>query len=527
MSVIRQFDWLGELRVDVPFLKSVESSIAADFDLGFGRILGGLQPMIVRGFEISAAASAIGKNSVDLQLNTANSALIHPLATESGSIFFVPSGASLFNFTPNDQLRGSFTASSINYVGVDLLRSTSSPAATATTDTAKFIDPGTNQEIIRQIPLGKILDYVIVISTISFDNTPSVLPLCKITTNGSNIVTAIQDCRYRPSRLATGGSFPAIQSSYPWPQGREENTTGDVFYGGDKAINSYKEWQDAIMSRVWEIGGGKYWYSPTADRNIRMTRGGTTFTDGEWFEWDGTNLHWRGLKMVFDNSNAGVYFNTITDQLIDAAGAYGTTATNLVDGDCIYVDLTRNSNGTIVAIKAQISTLGTPITPGSRYILAWRVGAVVYTRDSGFPVGATFTVASTTALGIVKLSHTPTTPLAPIVLSDGALNAALGVVGLDANKRAVITATAGTALATTGQGTGAGGDFTGGATGAAAIFRGFEELVEVASPPGTPASTHCVLYLTNNGIVSPNKRQRLVVKFQDGSTVTIAESNLF
>jgi hypothetical protein len=43
MSANRQLNLLGQWRLDVPHLRSIESSVAADFDLLAGSMLGGGQ----------------------------------------------------------------------------------------------------------------------------------------------------------------------------------------------------------------------------------------------------------------------------------------------------------------------------------------------------------------------------------------------------------------------------------------------------------------------------------------------------
>jgi hypothetical protein len=412
--VERQANLLSQQRIDIPHLRGMESSVAADFDLLAGKIVGGNKALVIYGFNL-VTTGAIGAAATSLQLITANGILVHPLATESGSIFKVLADRATETLnSSNTRLEGSFTPNQVNYVGVDLRRS----ADDSTADVVQFLDPDLNTENARTVQLARTLDYVIVVSTQDFSFTPGIAPLAKVTTNSSNIVTAIVDARNLMFRLGSGGSVPNVQYAYPWPGSRFENTSGDVFAGGDKAIDSMKSWFDAVMTRLWEIGGGKNWYSPTADRNVTMVRSGTTFTNGEYFEWDGTHLHWRGLKFIFDNSGGSVNVNEVNDRLTDSSGL-----TNLADGECVYVDLDRTINRTVglgnalTAVKAVYATLGAPLVPGSRYVIAWRYGTTVFTRNSYFSVGTAFQVATPSALGVVKLNATAGAPSAPVVPS--------------------------------------------------------------------------------------------------------------
>lgn len=463
MASNRQSLWYGQQRVDVAHLRSIESGVAGDLDLLAGNIMGGQKPLIVKGFQ-AVTSGAVGGPATALQIATAGSLLIHFLASESGSIFSVPSDRTIETLSSsNTRINGGFTASAVNYVGIDLKRS----ADATTTDTVKFIKTLTNTEIATRVPLARTLDYVFVISTADFDSTPTVCPIAKVVTDSTNSVVNIEDARYMLGRLAAGGSVPNTQSAYGWPGGRSES---GLWTDGDKSIASLKDWMDAAMSRIWEVGGGERWFSPTADRNVQLLRTGSTFTNNDWFEWTGTNLHWQGLKIVFDNSTG--WYNTIADQTSDSSGL-----TDLADGDCIYVDLVRTSNASVTGKKAPISTLGASTVPGSRHIIAYRAGSFIFAKGATFPIGQSFPVATSSALGIVELTYAAGNPSVPKVAPQDAngviSNTATagnnaGFVGTGVGSGAGVKgtggATNGAGVAGTGTGTGAGVSGTGGAT---------------------------------------------------------------
>ncbi len=423
MSVTRSKNWVAGQRVDVPHLREVDSSVAGDFDVLAGHILAGNVSLIVNGFRI-LTTGLVGQPATTIQVVTAGSGLIHPLATSSGSIHKVPEDRDTEVLsTTNARVTGSFTTSAVNYIGIDLVR----VADDDTSDTVQFIDEATRQEVPKRVPLAKTMDYKIHVSTQDFTSTPGLAPLAIVTTDASNNVVTVQDARDLFFRLGDGGTLPDGLATYVWPDRTE---AADNFESGDKSLASFKEWVDAVLTRIWELGGGEYWYSPTADRNVRMIRTGSAIvSSGDWFAWDGTNVSWQGLKVIFDNSTG--YYNEIKDQIATSAGL-----TDLADGECIYVDLDRTQNlsggSALQPVKAVMSTLGTPSVPGSRFVFLWRIGSEVFSRDGQWKVNAALPPATTSAIGAVKLNQTPgssSAPVVPAIDTNGLISVTATVVG--------------------------------------------------------------------------------------------------
>jgi len=398
VAVKRQVSWNAQQRVDVPFLRAIESAVAADFDLLAGTIMANRIPAIVAGFNlITSGVTQPGA----LQIQVAGGVLMHYYATDAGTVFQVDANRpNEVLASTNPKIRGSFLPSQTNYIGLDFSRANDP----TTTDAVQFFDPDQGAEVTKSIPLARTIDYTIIISASDFDSNSGVCPLAKVTLDANSSITSVQDARNILWRLGTGGSTPNVKNTYSWPAGRNETSSADPFLGGDKAIGSMKSWMDATMTRVWELGGGEYWYSPTSDRNVVMARTGSSFSSsGEHFEWVSSNLHWQGLTITFANST-GVY-NEITDQTTDSAGL-----TDLADGECIYVDLDRTVTRTRAGVtslnaqKTSLSLLGTPAVPGSRWVLAWRYGASIFVRDQSYAVGSSFKLATDSSSGTIKLS---------------------------------------------------------------------------------------------------------------------------
>lgn len=402
MSVTRQLNVISQMRLDVPHIRLIESGVAGDFDTIVGRGFAGSTGVVIRGFTIAGSA---GSAANTLQLVTADGIAVNLNASESGSFLWVPPSraAELLDGGTNGRVQGAFVPSAVNYVGIDFVRELDD----STIDLVKFKDPVTKAESDRLVPLGKTLNYKIIISTSPFSTMANVIPVAKVTVSSAGAATVITDARQLMFRLGSGGDVPDAQSSYNWPAGR----IAGAFTGADKSFTSQKEWVDATMTRLWELGGGENWFSATADRNVHMTNYGSPFANGDYLTFDsGTGAtSWQGIRFLFSGST-GTY-NEV------AAGS-GIIA----DGQCLYVDLDRTQNridpgNPLVASIAALASLGTGTVPGSRWILAWRVGTSLYMRDWRYPVGTTFVPATNTAMGVVKLNAVSSTPLTPVVVA--------------------------------------------------------------------------------------------------------------
>lgn len=434
MSVSRQLNVISQMRLDVPHIRLIESAVAGDFDTIVGRAIAGESGIVIRGFTI---AGSVGAAANTLSLVTADGIAVNLNASESGSFLWVePSrAAELLDGATNGVVQGAFVPGAVNYVGIDFVRELDD----STIDLVKFKDPVTEAESDRLVPLGKVMNYRIVISTTPFSTMTNVIPVAKVTVSSTGAATAITDARQMMYRLGAGGDVPDSQSSYSWPAGRTEG----AFTGGDKSITSQKEWQDAVMTRLWELGGGTSWFNDTADRNVNMINLGSPFANGDYMTFDsGTGATtWQGFAFLFDGGEPGVFYNLV---------AAGSGVIN--DLECLYVDLDRTVNRTggdeLVAAIAAIDSVGTGTPPGSRWILAYRIGTQMFMRNWRYPIGTTFVPATDTSLGVVMLNAPAADPLLPQVVAIQAT----GVASIVADG----TATIGSALTISFTGSNAG-----------------------------------------------------------------------
>ena len=283
MSVRRRLNALGQMRLDVPHLKSIESAVSNDFDeLIKNLVIGENKSYVVRGFKINMPGS-INASASSLLLLVENSAILHGASNESGTFYTIPSGTSPepLNSTTNTRISGSFTPSTDNYIGIEFVRSVDN----TTSDQVNFWDPTSNIEFSKTVPLAIVLDYKIVITTASFASTPNVLPIAIVHTDDQNNVKSITDRRQLLYRLGTAGD-QIPDPYYSFPTNRLEtfytstSSTSDPFYGGDKEISTMKDFFDALMTEIKSIKGTSFWYSESIGSisRLRQDIANTAFT---------------------------------------------------------------------------------------------------------------------------------------------------------------------------------------------------------------------------------------------------------
>lgn len=280
MSVKRRLTGYSGMRVDWPHIRSIESSISFDFDSVLrGMVTGSTKPYLIRGFEVQVPDAAISASS--LQVDVADTAILHSTAGESGTIFTIPSGTAADQLnSSNSRVVGSFQNGVPNYVSVELVRVTDPDSADQTAGWSE----AEKTEFQRTVPIGTVMDYRYIISTSGFSTN---LPLYIIGVSANGAVEYIQNSRSNLFRLGSGGTVPDPGYSFdfgsisngqdPLNPRREwinENPSvnpnpvtvlpgedANAFRYGDFSITTLKGWMDAVMTRFKEITGSYYWYT--------------------------------------------------------------------------------------------------------------------------------------------------------------------------------------------------------------------------------------------------------------------------
>lgn len=354
MAIARRFNWYSGIRCDIPFLRSIESAVSYDIDTILRGVITGInQPYLIRGFDIVIPAASI--NASALQIQVANSVILHSTAAESGTILVVPPDTpdDTLDSSINSKVIGGFTNGTVNYIALDYRRSVDA----STVDQTFAWSPSQKIEYQRAAPLGQILDYRYIITNNGFG---TLLPLYKIKLDQNGNVEYIVKAVPSLFRLGRGGSVPDptykfnfknlinpqtittssagtyrewIKSSAENPVTVEPGDSPLAFHYGDWSITSLKEWMDAVMTRIADISGSQYWYIDSA------------FQSGTLGLFD---LWWDSVGNVMTGAG-NLTFNYILESSIPLYGGFQTSTIDkdILSDDSYVVDTQTGSQATL------------------------------------------------------------------------------------------------------------------------------------------------------------------------------------
>lgn len=326
-------------RIDLPDLLSIDSYAAGDWRYFMQSLVGTTKPYILSGFDIINPGNAIGLPTCSFRV--ADSIVYYPGSAAGPFFYGLPEGNSA-----SDPLIPQLRTSATNYVYLTLSTFDTS------VDTRALWDPdrngGAGGEFTQDINTESVIQAQLGISTGSFPvNT---VPLAIIVV-GPTAITSITDARDLMFRLGTGGIAPDPNANYAFPalpdasyEREEPNGTmtslsdANPFQGGDKNIKSLKQWMDAIMTKLKELGGTTYWYEDT-----------TTFSLVQLFH-DALATAWKS-KGAYTHSSAvpgelswseDLYIKSMDMPVDIVIRASGGSPITLDNEQVAFIDLIRN-----------------------------------------------------------------------------------------------------------------------------------------------------------------------------------------
>ena len=272
MSVLGRLLFSSAERLDLADFLSIDSYAAGDWKYFVKGLIGDNRPYIIKGFDVIDPEQSIGSTNVTIKV--ADSVVFYP--TSSAGAFFhgLSSGHEL-----SQPLVPELKKNTTNYVYLVLTTKNTS------TDTRSFWDPdkegGIGGEFTQDVNTASILSVAVNVSVSSFPQ--NTIPVCKVAMS-SDFIESIEDCRDLMFRLGSGGMSSSAYNRYSFKElpssdyaRNEPNAVitsplnPNPFQGGDKNINSLKEWMDAVMTKLAELGGTTFWYEDVSEYNAINT----------------------------------------------------------------------------------------------------------------------------------------------------------------------------------------------------------------------------------------------------------------
>ena len=259
MSVLARTNWLAQQRVDLNGVLASDSYNAFDLRTIISAF-SGTNPYVLSGLEISSktglAISVSVKNSLVFNASDGNGAFYTGLSTDTDVVLNLPA-----------EQQNLFVQAVFQNVSQAPLTSAFWDPLALNTDNAagSEFSASANSQIVMVMS--------ITINSVGFDETA--IPIARLSTDGANVYGII-DCRPLLFRLGTGGTTPDPSHRFPWGTQRKEPVDSGSQVGNDadspfassdpsgiindKGLKTFKDWMDAVMTRLIEISGASLWY---------------------------------------------------------------------------------------------------------------------------------------------------------------------------------------------------------------------------------------------------------------------------
>jgi hypothetical protein len=274
-------------RLDLPDFLSIDSYAQGDFKYLMKSFVGSDRPYILTGFDVINPGASIGTQSMSIRV--ADSIAYYPGSLAGPFFHGLPEGN-----PQSTALIPELRKNATNYVYLTFT------TVEAAKDTRAFWDPDKNNgeggEFTQDVNTESVLTVDVNVSVSSFpENT---IPVCTVVM-GPNSIESIEDARDMMFRLGTGGLNPNPLGRYNFRQeptasnARLEPNTymsnvldPNAFQGGDKNIESLKEWMDVVMTKIVELSGSTFWYEDVSTFSVtnlfKDALGSTIKSKGEW-----------------------------------------------------------------------------------------------------------------------------------------------------------------------------------------------------------------------------------------------------
>lgn len=322
MALLHKIRFLENQRVDKPDFDKLQAFVEDDFKAYNRHFLTDADRWVVKGFVV--ADQPPGGLSIEVSVD--GGAAFNTQAPGENEFYLGEAGHAALAAVVSD--------AATNYVHLHVVSGNTDTSATRV-----FWDPTLNDgeggEFLQTIDTEEFVDVELLINTTGFVADADKIPLAEVDAAGG-VITAIRDRRSLYFRLGRGQPFDDTFNS---PLAGQTEPAQTSFTGGDKDINSLKDWLDLAMTRFKEVSGEAHWFENTGGFNIT-----DLYTDL------GNSLTTGGGTIAYDGGNAFTFSADLIIRVISTGTNYTIpTATEsgqvLADDQVAYIDLDDELGG--------------------------------------------------------------------------------------------------------------------------------------------------------------------------------------
>jgi len=389
MALLTRTNILSNERLDKPDFDNIENFVIEDFNAMLKFIFSD-NSKVVSGFRVFQDSSTLVDNPTasPVFIKLEDSTLIH---TDGSGTPFMYVGATGLSAASVD-----LVASATNFVEMELSTTTSGA------DTRAFWDPAANggdgAEFTQIVNTAKDLIATFTVNNVGFSGGTKV-PVAEITLTGA-VITANIDKRNLFFRLGVGQPVDPT-NDFPWPNTQTDPNPDRVldanaYLGADKAISSFKQWMDAVMTEIKRVKGTSLWFEIGAGSVTGVNNFINSFLSqnsaAARFSWSGT-----ALSVTDDNGGPAdadvvgkirMWTKSTDFDLTRQDGTGGSSTITIADGEILFVELptsgSRVYSGTgSGSTNYQTVARGSFVANDQNYWLGFREGSNLYLRGMG------------------------------------------------------------------------------------------------------------------------------------------------
>ncbi|MEM4379054.1 MAG: hypothetical protein QXL01_00005, partial [Thermoplasmatales archaeon] len=269
MAVLARVNWIGQQRLDLHHMLAGESYTAFDFRAIISSIVGSDKTYVLRGLDV------VGKTGLSINIKVADAQVYNPRDPNGSMYLGLPDDLDEIVELPANQ--------SNVYVEARFVNESRAPVNSGFWDALALTgDDAGGTEFTAAANTQNVIVLEITVNTVGF--TEGSIPLVKAST-GASTINSMEDRRPLLYRLGSGGAAPDPLNKYQFSSTRQEPVVIGVGVGetdplspwrsrdstgaiNDKGLRTFKDWADAVMTRISEVAGASLWYTSGVSTSV-------------------------------------------------------------------------------------------------------------------------------------------------------------------------------------------------------------------------------------------------------------------